>query len=58
MYSQSSFAEALLRGCRNEEPPLAELLADPIVHLLMSSDRVRSADLESLLASAKRQRAA
>lgn len=56
MGTQSTLAEAVLRRCANDEPRLNDLLADPIVHLLMSSDRVRSADVQELLAVAKRER--
>jgi hypothetical protein len=38
------------------EPALDELLAEPIVQLLMSSDRVSPADIERTLDAARRRR--
>jgi hypothetical protein len=38
------------------EPPLSELLADPILHLLMERDGISLADLERLIESARRRR--
>ena len=52
MYCQSSLAQAVFQPC-NGEPTLDDMLADPIVKLLMSSDGVRSNDLERLLNAAK-----
>ena len=56
MFMQS-LARAIFQPC-NREPPLNDLLADPIVKLLMSSDRVQTKDLERLLQSAKRHKLA
>jgi hypothetical protein len=56
MYTQTSLAQAIfLPSCSNAEPTLDDMLADPIVDLLMSSDRVRPIELQRLLQSAKRQ---
>ena len=58
MYTQSTFAETvLLRGC-HEEPSLDDMLADPIVHLLMGSDGVQAADVRRALISAMQRRLA
>ena len=38
------------------EPPLSELLADPILHLLMERDGISLAELERLIESARRRR--
>jgi hypothetical protein len=58
MYMQSTFAETvLLRGC-HEEPSLDDMLADPIVHLLMGSDGVQAADVRRALFSAMQRRLA
>jgi hypothetical protein len=58
MYAQSTFAETvLLRGC-HEEPSLDDMLADPIVHLLMGSDGVQAADVRRALFSAMQRRLA
>jgi hypothetical protein len=35
--------------CRGYEPPLADLLADPIVHRLMQADQVGIAELRAVL---------
>ena len=55
MCTQSSLAQALFQSC-NGEPLLGDMLTDPIVKLLMSSDRVRSNELERLLHAAKQRR--
>jgi hypothetical protein len=39
-----------------KEPPLEELLNDPIARLLMASDRVEIADLRALLNAASKGR--
>ncbi|HUC67383.1 MAG TPA: hypothetical protein VMA53_18215 [Stellaceae bacterium] len=58
MNTQSTFAEAvLLRGC-NQEPSLDDMLADPIVHLLMGSDGVQPADVRRALFSAMQRQLA
>ncbi|HZB93641.1 MAG TPA: hypothetical protein VE397_19485 [Stellaceae bacterium] len=55
MYTQSTFAEAvLLKGC-NQEPALDDMLADPIIRLLMGSDRVAAADVRRTLAAVKQR---
>jgi hypothetical protein len=54
MITQSSLADAIFLPCANAEPPLADLLADPIVHMLMSSDHVRATDLQRMLMAMKR----
>jgi hypothetical protein len=41
---------------RNEEPSLEELLADPIVRLVMARDRVKEADVRRLARAAARER--
>jgi hypothetical protein len=38
------------------EPPLSELLADPMLHLLMERDGVSLAELERLIESARGRR--
>ena len=38
------------------EPPLSELLADPMLHLLMERDGISLAELERLIESARRRR--
>jgi hypothetical protein len=38
------------------EPPLSELLADPILHLLMARDGVSLAELRRLIESTRRPR--
>jgi hypothetical protein len=38
------------------EPPLSELLADPILHLLMERDGISLSELERLIESARRRR--
>ncbi len=38
------------------EPPLAELLADPMLHLLMARDGISLAELERLIESARHGR--
>ena len=38
------------------EPPLAELLADSMLHLLMARDGISLPELERLIESARRQR--
>lgn len=40
------------------EPPLDEVLCDPVVHLIMRADGVKTADLQNLLGSAQHQQAA
>jgi hypothetical protein len=55
MLTQTSLAKALFLECANGEPGLDEMLADPIVKSLMSSDHVARADVERLLQSTKRQ---
>ena len=37
------------------EPPLSELLADPILHLLLERDGVGLAELQRLIESARRR---
>jgi hypothetical protein len=54
MITQSSLADAVFLPCANAEPPLADLLSDPIVHMLMSSDHVRATDLQHMLTAMKR----
>ena len=39
-----------------EEPRLAEVLADPLVHLVMRRDGVSRAQLEAVIAAAQAQR--
>ncbi|MGO8915714.1 MAG: hypothetical protein ACLQJR_07395 [Stellaceae bacterium] len=55
MFTQSSFAQAVLCGASKGEPALDDLLADPIVQLLMSSDRVYPAYIRQVLQAAKEQ---
>ena len=38
------------------EPPLSELLADPILHLLMARDGISLAELRHLIESTRRHR--
>ena len=38
------------------EPPLSELLADPILHLLMERDGISLSELERVIESARRRR--
>ena len=38
------------------EPPLSELLADPILHLLMAGDGINLADLQRLIEATCRHR--
>ena len=38
------------------EPPLSELLADPILHLLMACDGISLAELQRLIESTRRHR--
>ena len=38
------------------EPPLSELLADPILHLLMARDGISLAELQRLIESTRRHR--
>ena len=38
------------------EPPLSELLADPILHLLMERDGISLAELQRVIESARRRR--
>jgi hypothetical protein len=58
MNTQSTFAETVpLRGC-NREPSLDDMLADPIVHLLMGSDGVQAADVRRALFSAMQRQLA
>jgi hypothetical protein len=38
------------------EPPLSELLADPILHLLMARDGISLAELQHLIESTRRHR--
>ncbi len=40
-------------GVNDEEPPLHEVLVDPIVHRLMERDGVQLAELISLIGEAK-----
>jgi hypothetical protein len=40
-------------GVNDEEPPLHEVLVDPIVHRLMERDGVQLAELISLIGKAK-----
>jgi hypothetical protein len=37
------------------EPPLEELLSDPVVHLIMRADRLQPADLQRLIEDTQRQ---
>jgi len=37
------------------EPPLSELLADPILHLLLERDGISLAELQRLIESARRR---
>ncbi len=49
-----------LPPCRwydGEEPSVSELLADPIVHLVMQRDRIGPADVEAALTSVQSRRA-
>ena len=55
MYTQTSLAKALFLECANGEPGLDEMLSDPIVKSLMSSDHVVPVDVKRLLQSAKRE---
>jgi len=41
---------------RNEEPSLEDLLAEPIVRLVMARDRVKEADVRRLARAAARER--
>jgi hypothetical protein len=50
----------IVRGSRSwtefgEEPSLAEVMADPIVHLVMARDHLTHADVESAVALGRRQ---
>ncbi len=38
------------------EPTLEEILADPIIRLMMARDHVRSADVQALMAGVRRRR--
>ena len=38
------------------DPPLSELLADPILHLLMAGDGISLAELRHLIESTRRHR--
>jgi hypothetical protein len=38
------------------EPPLAELLADPILHLLLECDGISLAELQRLIETTRRRR--
>ncbi len=38
------------------EPTLEEMLADPIIRLMMARDRVRSADVQALMADVRQRR--
>jgi hypothetical protein len=38
------------------EPPLEEVLNDPVVHLIMQADRLQPAEVRRLLEEARRQR--
>ncbi len=51
MNTQSSFAQAVLLAA-SKEPALDDLLEDPIMHMLMSSDRVLPAHIRQLLKTA------
>jgi hypothetical protein len=42
-------------GKRGSEPPLGEVLADPLVHAVMRCDGVSCAALDSLIARAQRR---
>jgi len=37
-----------------DEPSLAEVLADPIVHLVMARDRLTRSDLDAVIANGRR----
>jgi len=53
MYTQSSFAQAVLLHPSRVETLLSDWLADPITRLLTSSDRLRPADLPGYLAGSE-----
>jgi hypothetical protein len=41
--------------CAGEEPALAEVMADPIVHLVMARDKLSWDDMERAIARGQRQ---
>jgi hypothetical protein len=55
MQTLSSFAQAIFPCLSSAEPPLHELLGDPITRLLMASDRLSTTEVGSILAQAKRE---
>lgn len=55
MNTQSSFAQAVLLAASKAEPTLDDMLEDPIMHMLMSSDRVLPAHIRQLLKTAREQ---
>jgi hypothetical protein len=44
------------RYCRNEEPTIAELLNDPVAHLLMARDGIQVRDVVAIVERAKDSR--
>jgi len=56
MNTLSSFAQTVLLSASTLEPALDDMLADPIMRLLMSSDRVRPMDIQRILTAAKNNR--
>jgi hypothetical protein len=58
MFSQSSFAEAVLLHHLNTEPGLDDMFADPILRVVMSADRVQPADVRHALEAEQARRAA
>lgn len=56
MQTLSAFARAIFPCLSPAEPPLHDLLGDPITRPLMASDRVSASEVERALAHAKRER--
>ncbi len=56
MQTLSSFAQAIFPCLSPAEPPLHDLLGDPITRLLMASDRLSASEVERVMADAKRDR--
>ncbi len=55
-HSQLSYSHGGLRThVGDPEPPLSELLADPVLHLVMAGDGVSRAALDAAIAAARRR---
>ncbi len=56
MYALSPITDTCVARTLNREPALDDMLADPVMQLLMRSDRVHASDIRRVLQQVKRPR--